>query len=232
MPHHCQGYASPKATILRHHPCPLHPGQNPVRQTLPPSVPKHCGLLVGEDLEGLLPRVPGTQKGKQGRLLPLPEAHTRRALGSCSGGEQAGRASATLPPQFGWFGPPSQHSTLPPAHRLSSPSSQLPSHVPSPPGADWPPQTCTHCTKKWEQEPPYSPALSRCARQAEALVFLENRVGRKVQSETFPSFLYLPGLPEHLAAGPRGETGNLGPSCPGTASCLLQQGPSFSLCPA
>lgn len=45
-------------------------------------------------------------------------------------------------------------------------------------------------------------------------VLVEDGVGRKVRSETFPSCLSLPRLPEHLLLGPGGEAGNQGAFLP------------------
>lgn len=164
MPHHCQGYARPKATILHHHPCPCirARGQGcPVRaehgKADPPSLPQGsklppcrstAWLACGRGSGRLVTSNPRHSEGEAGEA-PSTATQTRRPLGSCwgvGGGEEAG-LSHTPSPIRGWFRP-SQHITLPLAHPLRSPSSPLLVPGPSPAGSDWPPQTRSHCRKK------------------------------------------------------------------------------------
>ena len=175
-------------------------------------------VLVGEDLGDFLPQIPGTQKGKSGEAPSAAGLSRHAGLWELFWGRITGRASAlgqelqphTLPHSAGSH----QHSSNPLVHRLFNSPSPLtaagPVHsrlIPAP--------TDTHPMQEERRTgvlPTPAALRASCIQGTPAPppIFVEDGVGRKMQSETLPSSLSLPRLTEHLLLGPGAEAGNHG----------------------
>lgn len=190
-------------------------GQKWVRRTLPPgqlaaSVPEHHSLLVGEGLGDSLPQIPGAQKGEAPSTAGLG-GHTGlwgAVLGENDRQRLSSRATAaaTLPTPCGCS--PTGTVAI-----LSSPSSHGHGRVLSAPRSYQPSQPARTAERKNGLLPSQLCTWGLCPG------FCGARVGRKMQTEPPPSPLSQGSLSTcHWVLG---EEETRGPSCSGSASCLL-----------